>query len=456
MGGWKSAIELVPKIGKVMGKAFGEGGTKAVEQVAKISKAEMKQAKDLRKAEGAIKSIGSPKINVSGVDISRFSYKNGKFWDLKHANTSYSRKEFAQLQSHYSNLFKGGNKSGYKAWERTIPKSNFTPKFNTLNNESKIIGHGSNTAETIAKQRWYQNVENWKKAGKLGVDGMNKTGRAIHGTAEFGFRAARGAIKNSKDLAILAGTGWAAYNIYNGNGIVKPILGAVGGTGAQQGGAVNIAEQLIAGEGAPQLHDNLSGMVNGVVGEAGDVYYRLKDGTIAVADEAGNLYQGGKDMITGAFNGNGMVNDGNGYYSDPTAQQYPSMAQMQMTNQQGGGSMNALMNGMNNAVSQVSGGNVSKMNIASLLLSAYMMFGRFGWMGKAASLLLGGMTLHNINGKQAASQHQNQQQQQSRANVTEQIPLQTAEMPVEEENTVVRMRRLLLDTGEQSPIKNHR
>lgn len=442
MGGWKSAIELVPKIGKVMGKAFGEGGTKAVEQVAKISKAEMKQAKDLRKAEGAIKSIGSPKINVSGVDISRFSYKNGKFWDLKHANTSYSRKEFAQLQSHYSNLFKGGNKSGYKAWERTIPKSNFTPKFNTLNNESKIIGHGSNTAETIAKQRWYQNVENWKKAGKLGVDGMNKTGRAIHGTAEFGFRAARGAIKNSKDLAILAGTGWAAYNIYNGNGIVKPILGAVGGTGAQQGGAVNIAEQLIAGEGAPQLHDNLSGMVNGVVGEAGDVYYRLKDGTIAVADEAGNLYQGGKDMITGAFNGNGMVNDGNGYYSDPTAQQYPSMAQMQMTNQQGGGSMNALMNGMNNAVSQVSGGNVSKMNIASLLLSAYMMFGRFGWMGKAASLLLGGMTLHNINGKQAASQHQNQQQQQSRPNVTEQIPLQTAEMPVEEENTVVRMRRL--------------
>jgi hypothetical protein len=52
------------------------------------------------------------------------------------------------------------------------------------------------------------------------------------------------------------------------------------------------------------------------------------------------------------------------------------------------------------------------------------------------------MTLHNINGKQAASQHKNQQQQQSRANVTEQIPLQTAEMPVEEENTVIRMRRL--------------
>ena len=322
---------------------------------------------------------------------------------MKHANTSYSRKEFAQLQSHYSNLFKGGNKSGYKAWERTIPKSNFTPKFNTLNNESKIIGHGSkvvgkeihslgsNTAETIAKQRWYQNVENWKKAGKLGVDGMNKTGRAIHGTAEFGFRAARGAIKNSKDLAILVGTGWAAYNIYNGNGIVKPILGAVGGTGAQQGGAVNIAEQLIAGEGAPQLHDNLSGMVNGVVGEAGDVYYRLKDGTIAVADEAGNLYQGGKDMIAGAFNGN-----------------------------------------------------VSKLDLAGLITSAYMMFGRFGWLGKAASLLLGGMTLKNINSHQQVQVSPQQSNQQVvGANAVKAAPSYQNTAALQEdddENVIVRSR----------------
>lgn len=447
MGGWKSAIELAPKIGKVVSKAFGEGGTKAVEQVAKISKAEMKHAKDLRKGEAAIKSIGSPKINVSGVDISRFSYKNGKFWDLKHANTFYSRKEFAQLQSHYTNLFKGGNKSGYKAWESTLPKSNFTPKFNILNKESKIIVPGSkvvgkeipslggNTAETIAKQRWYNNAENWKKAGKLGVAGMNKTGRAINGTAEFGFRAARGVIKNSKDLAILAGTGWAAYNIYNGNGIVQPILGAVGGKGAQQGGAVNIAEQLIAGESAPQLHDNLSGMV----GEAGDVYYRLKDGTIAVADEAGNLYQGGKEMIAGAFNGNGMVNDGNGYYSDPTAQQYPTMNQMMG---QGNGVVNGIMGGMNNALNSVTNGNVSKLDLAGLITSAYMMFGRFGWLGKAASLLLGGMTLKNINShQQVPPQQRNLQAVGANAvNAASSYQNTAALQEDDEENVIVRSR----------------
>lgn len=446
MGGWKSAIELAPKIGKVVSKAFGEGGTKAVEQVAKISKAEMKHAKDLRKGEAAIKSIGSPKIKVSGVNLSRFSYKNGTFWDLKRPSTSYSRKEFAQLQSHYTNLFKGGNKSGYKAWESTLPKSNFTPKFNTLNKESKIIGHGSkvvgkeipslggNTAETIAKQRWYKNVENWKKAGKLGVAGMNKTGRAIHGTAEFGFRAARGVIKNSKDLAILAGTGWAAYNIYNGNGIVKPILGAVGGKGARQGGAVNIAEQLIAGEGAPQLHDNLSGMVDGVVGEAGDVYYRLKDGTIAVVDEAGNLYRGGKDMIAGAFNGNGMVNNGNGYY-DPTTAQYPSMSAVQGVQGQAG-TGGGLMDNVNSALSNITGGNISKMNLASLLLASYMMFGRVGWFSKIAGLALGGMTMKNVNQR---SVH-NQEQQQNRTMQAAVAP-QVAATPASEEDASMTVHR---------------
>ena len=270
---------------------------------------------------------------------------------------------------------------------------------------------------------------------------MNKTGRAIHGTAEFGFRAARGAIKNSKDLAILAGTGWAAYNIYNGNGIVKPILGAVGGSGAQQGGAVNIAEQLIAGEGAPQLHDNLSGMVNGVVGEAGDVYYRLKDGTIAVADEAGNLYQGGKDMIAGAFNGNGMVNDGNGYYSDPTAQQYPTMSQMMG---QGNGVVNGVMGGMNNALNSVTNGNVSKLDLAGLITSAYMMFGRFGWLGKAASLLLGGMTLKNINNHQQVQVSPQQSNQQVvGANAVKAAPSYQNTAALQEdddENVIVRSR----------------
>ena len=471
MGGWYSYIaEYGMKSAKSIGKMFSGSGAKAAEQVAKVSKAELKQVAkvpkaelkqvaDVKKANAGIKSIGSPKINVAGLDISRFSYKNGTFWDLKHANTFYSRKEFSQLQSHFNNLYKGGRTSGYKAWEKSLPKACFTPHFNpinpnTLKQESKIAGQGSkvaakeaqrigsNIGESVAKQKWYQNAENWKTAGRLGIRGMNKAGRGIQGTAEFGFRAARGAIKNAKGLAILAGTGWVAYNVYNGNGIVKPLMGAVGGKEAKQGGAVNLAEQLIAGDGASQLHDNLTGMVGGVMNEAGDVYYRLKDGTIAVVDEAGNLYQGGKEMITGTFNGNGMINDGNGYYSDPTAQQYPTMNQMM--GQQGYGMANGLMGGMNNALNSVTNGNVSKLDLAGLLVSAYMMFGRFGWLGKAASLMLGGMTLKNINNHQSSQIQPTPQQQYGFGAIQSTTPAQsikTMEQPVEDdENVIVRSR----------------
>lgn len=70
------------------------------------------------------------------------------------------------------------------------------------------------------------------------------------------------------------------------------------------------------------------------------------------------------------------------------------------------------MGGMNQAVHEVTGGNVSKMNILGLAVASYMMFGRFGWLGKAASLLLGGMTLKNINHRQPAYQQMPAQQQQ--------------------------------------------
>lgn len=185
-------------------------------------------------------------------------------------------------------------------------------------------------------------------------------------------------------------------------------------------------------------YDTLKNAGGAVVGEVSGIYGGVKNGVNSLTHEVGSLYQGGKDMAGNLFSGNGMVADGNGGYSDPTTQQYPSMAQMTGL-QQGNGVMSGLMGGMNNAVNTISGGNVSKMNIASLLLSAYMMFGRFGWLGKAASLMLGGMTLKNINNHQQAAQ--SQQRTQSAA-VAQQPSLQTAELPSTEDDVVVRSRRM--------------
>lgn len=150
----------------------------------------------------------------------------------------------------------------------------------------------------------------------------------------------------------------------------------------------------VGAEGA-DVYYRLKDTIGNVGAEGADVYHQLKGTLGNVSSEAGSLYYDGKEYVGGMFNGNGMVNHGNGYY-DPTTAQYPSMSAVQGVQGQagmGGG----LMNNLNSALSNVTGGNISKMNLASLLLASYMMFGRFGWFSKIAGLALGGMTMKNVN-----------------------------------------------------------
>lgn len=126
--------------------------------------------------------------------------------------------------------------------------------------------------------------------------------------------------------------------------------------------------------------------------KASEIYNGVKETT-------GNMYQSGKEMVGGFFNGNGMVSDGNGNYYDP------SNPQNQNT-QQNGNMLGGFMGSLNSAVNAVSGNNVNKMDLASLLLSSWLMFGKFGWLGKLSSMALGGMTLKNINNRHSQSMMQ--------------------------------------------------
>ena len=173
--------------------------------------------------------------------------------------------------------------------------------------------------------------------------------------------------------------------------------------------------------------------VGNVGAEGADVYYRLKNTIGNVCAEAGNLYYDGKEYVGGLFNGNGMVNHGNGYY-DPTTAQYPSMSAVQGVQGQagmGGG----LMNNLNSALSNVTGGNISKMNLASLLLASYMMFGRFGWFSKIAGLALGGMTMKNVN------QRSVQVPQQMNLPMQAAVAPQVAATPAQEEDNSMTVHR---------------
>lgn len=205
----------------------------------------------------------------------------------------------------------------------------------------------------------------------------------------------------------------------------------------------------LLGEGA---YSSLKTGVGNVGSEGADVYYRLKDtignvgteganvynllkGTLGnVGSEAGNLYYDGKEYVGGMFNGNGMVNHGNGYY-DPTTAQYPSMSAVQGVQGQsgvGGG----LMNNLNSALANVTGGNISKMNLASMLLASYMMFGRFGWFSKIAGLALGGMTMKNVNQRSVHAQEQQMNRPMQAA-----VAPQVAATPTSEEDASMTVHR---------------
>lgn len=205
----------------------------------------------------------------------------------------------------------------------------------------------------------------------------------------------------------------------------------------------------LLGEGA---YSSIKAGVGNIGAEGADVYYHLKDtignvgteganvynqlkGTLGnVGSEAGNLYYDGKEYVGGMFNGNGMVNHGNGYY-DPTTAQYPSMSAVQGVQGQsgvGGG----LMNNLNSALANVTGGNISKMNLASMLLASYMMFGRFGWFSKIAGLALGGMTMKNVNQRSVHAQEQQMNRPMQAA-----VAPQVAATPTSEEDASMTVHR---------------
>ena len=163
---------------------------------------------------------------------------------------------------------------------------------------------------------------------------------------------------------------------------------------------------------------------------------RLTDTIGIVGAEAGSLYYNGKEYVGGLFNGNGMVNHGNGYY-DPTTAQYPSMSAVQGV-QEHSGVGGGLMNSLNAALANVTGGNISKMNLASMLLASYMMFGRFGWFSKIAGLALGGMTMKNVNQRSVHNQEQ-QMNRQMQAAVVPQVAATPA--PEEDSSMTVHRRR---------------
>ena len=321
--------------------------------------------------------------------------------------------------------------SGYLAWEKSLPTPSFKPRFNVISKEKESVKTSKETVEQVIKKE-KKTVETVKGETKTGKETPKETAHSTEQAAEkvnerakesaeqagkATKEAAKGEnsfkkvakfyAKNPKVLGWHAALGLGGYSLVSGDGVINPLLYFIGGKNATENGLGGMVGQAVAGEKAPGIYDTVTNAADSVVNEGVDLYQFSKNTLGNVVGEGTDLYQMGKNYV-----GNGMVSNGSGGYYDPTTEQTPNLYQASnpdMGNQDG--MLNNVMGGMNHLVNQVSGGAVTKMNILSLALSAYMMFGRFGWLGRAASLLLGGMTLKNINNRQLPYQQVQQQQQ---------------------------------------------
>lgn len=316
--------------------------------------------------------------------------------------------------------------SGYLSWENSLPKASFKPNFNPIAKAKEAIRGKKDVAEETIKaekkvaeemksstkqatkeapkttEKAAEKVKNAKEAEKETAKEAAKKESTLKKTARF-------YAKNPKTLGWHSAFALGAYGIASGDGFLKPLLYVLGGSNASENGLGGMVGQAVAGNNAPDIYNKVTDAAGAVVDEGVNLYQTGKGTVAGVADEGANLYQIGKDYV-----GNGMVENDQGGYSDPSTQSYPNPYQnpyqvsnpYQNTPQGYGqdGMLNTVMSGMNHAVNEITGGSVSKMNILSLAVASYMMFGRFGWLGKAASLLLGGMTLKNINHRQAGYQ----------------------------------------------------
>lgn len=337
--------------------------------------------------------------------------------------------------------------SGYLAWEKSLPTPSFKPKFNVISKEKESIKTSKETVEQVIKKE-KKTVETVKDETITGKETAKETSHSAEQAAETAKESAEHAgkatkeaangdnsfkkaakfyAKNPKVLGWHAALGLGGYSLVSREGVINPLLYFIGGKNATENGLGGMVGQAVAGEKAPDIYNKVTSAADSVVNEGVDLYQFSKNTLGNVVGEGTDLYQMGKNYV-----GNGMVSNGSGGYYDPTTEQSPNLYQASnpdMENQDG--MLNNVMGGMNNLVNQVSGGAVTKMNILTLALSAYMMFGRFGWLGKAASLLLGGMTLKNINNRQLPYQQVHQQQQNPSQQYVPQVKQPNASMESE-------------------------
>lgn len=373
-GLWEEGAKL---LGKVISK--GEKGAKlTVEWSSKTGKAlngsksiikhDLTEGKVLsrpmaeaNKSEAFMKKFGDVTYKTKeGKSASRFSYSSGKIHDHK-LGESFSPKEFpGRLSAARKELLEGTGKAA-KTSGAAIKDGKASYLRGFAERHQKIEGVVASVGLGF---------------GALGLAKGYKavTGNTITGSVLDAFVPDEGV----------------------GNGVGKIIMGKDDYAAFRESFA-SVLQEL------KNIYGSGKNLVSNVGNEVGDIYGNVKN-------EIGNGYNYAKDeacrFLGPGYNANNYVLDENGNYVDTTTQPYPNMAT-------GAGGVTGQISDL---TKKLAGDGVSPMNLATLLLSGYMMFCRAGWMSKAAGMLMGGMTMKSVGNHRQQMMQNGQSQGQAQAN----------------------------------------
>lgn len=226
-------------------------------------------------------------------------------------------------------------------------------------------------------------------------------------------------VQNPKQLlgwsGAVLGTGIAVSGMASGKGALDPYFRGLFGNEYEQNGLGGVLAKTAIGEKnknaiaekgsqlLQQTGEKAKKEAPKVAHEVGRIYDGIANDISAINSEAGNIYKNIRDGVSNLYHGNQQIADGNGGYYDSTTQQYEGVPQ-------DGSSSQYAMGLARNAMNSVSGGNVSKMDLGTLLGASILGFGRFGLFAKAIGAVMAGSAIHNIN-KRGQSTQQVQQTQ---------------------------------------------
>lgn len=218
-------------------------------------------------------------------------------------------------------------------------------------------------------------------------------------------------VQNPKQLlgwsGAVLGTGIAVSGMASGKGALDPYFRGLFGNEYEQNGLGGVLAKTAIGEKnknaiaekGSQLLQQTGEKAKKVAHEVGRIYDGIANDISAINSEAGNIYKNIRDGVSNLYHGNQQIADGNGGYYDSTTQQYEGVPQ-------DGSSSQYAMGLARNAMNSVSGGNVSKMDLGTLLGASILGFGRFGLFAKAIGAVMAGSAIHNINKRGQSTQRQ--------------------------------------------------